>query len=333
MHVHSYDTIIEPFIKSAFPRRASLSSSACPAASACMRLAVTLLVAHASACRSTPLLGRLELAATDPDGRLSFHSACTKVYVDVGAFNYGGYVDELVAPGLPHDVCVLAFELRIDAWASLIARGVSGRGTAKHKSALPLGHFHPRGVALPYALSNEDGEGMLNVAVADGCSSLLPPRTRASDLSEYAATNPSQRHVNGSCTDVEAVRHVPTVTLRTVLLSWLPARVRASRLKVDAQGMDIAIVESAGRAALAALDEITLETYPTDCPPFYEGQPMCSAVLRRMSSLGFRPASTKFAQLGDGVPPWRCKKQRIRLCTRLRVLPAPPPQAPSSSRA
>ena len=78
--------------------------------------------------------------------------------------------------------------------------------------------------------------------------------------------------------------------------------------------MDIAIVESAGRAALAALDEITLETYPTDCPPFYEGQPMCSAVLRRMSSLGFRPASTKFAQLGDNA----CfKAQNVNRATRL----------------
>ena len=190
-------TIIELFIKSAFPRRKfvlglprSLRLYYAPRRHASV-------VAHASACRSTPLLGRLELAATDADGRLSFHPACTKVYVDVGASNYGGYVMACVC-GLPHDVRVLlsATDRR---GASLIARGVGGRrlGNTNRAAARPL---HP---GERCGLSNEDGEAANGVA--DGCSSLLPPH--ALPTSAVCRNQPHQRHVNGSCTDVEAVRH------------------------------------------------------------------------------------------------------------------------------
>ena len=263
------------------------------------------------------LLGRLEVAETDSSGHLILNPKCSEVYIDVGASNYGGFVDELLGASnyggflrVPPHVCVVAFEPRIDAWASLIARSMRGKHT--HKSSLPLGQFHPRGLVLPYAVSDVDGEGTLNVAVADGCSSLLSPRTRAADLGEYAATNPKQSHVNGTCTDVDAVRRVPTIRLDTVLASWLPRHVRASRLKVDAQGMDIAIVES-GKGQLHTFDGITMETYPTDCPPFYKGQPMCSEVLQRMGALGFKPSSGRFAAVGAAA----CfKRENINRVTR-----------------
>ena len=62
-----------------------------------MAVSLLLLLSHASAvAHGAPLLGRLELAATAADGSLLLNENRTVVYIDVGASNYGAFVDYAV---------------------------------------------------------------------------------------------------------------------------------------------------------------------------------------------------------------------------------------------
>mgnify|MGYP002008632346 FL=1 len=78
---------------------------------------------------------------------------------------------------------------------------------------------------------------------------------------------------------------MPTVTLRTVLGQWLPGW-RVKRLKIDAQGADLAVLTGAG-SELNRVDEVSMETLNDDCDGMYDGQPNCSTVVATMSRLGY----------------------------------------------
>ena len=79
---------------------------------------------------------------------------------------------------------------------------------------------------------------------------------------------------------------MPAITLRTVLGDWLP-HWRVTRLKIDAQGSDLAVLAAAGAEQLARVGEISLETLRDSCDGLYDGQPNCSTVVSTMAHLGF----------------------------------------------
>ena len=161
-----------------------------------------------------------------------------------------------------HRVFVLAFEPLLDKYSRQLAR--FSTPLAYHKNAVPLGHFDSQGIILPFTISSEEGNATFHVQALDGCSSLLKFGERK--LAGYG------RHVTTTCKDAVETRTVPTISLKTVLERWLPPHLRATRLKVDAQGMDMAIVNTAG-PRLADFDIVKMESYPSDCEPMYEGMP------------------------------------------------------------
>ena len=80
---------------------------------------------------------------------------------------------------------------------------------------------------------------------------------------------------------------MPTVTLRTVLGEWL-AGWPVYRMKIDAQGHDLAVVRTAGEEQLARVREVSMEVLNDECDGIYDGQENCSTVVEAMRGLGFR---------------------------------------------
>ena len=172
-------------------------------------------------------------------------------------------------------------------YAALLARN------SRPDTRVPLGYHHPRAMVLPFAVSgvtNRVREFQIS-GRTDGCASLLAPAS-----SYYSA----------DCINTSGVlerRAVPSVSLEAVLDGWLRGR-DVALAKVDAQGLDVGVVRSAGRhvGRLKAVQlEVVRDRPPLKCEPQYaaeEGRPSevkCGAVVEAMAELGFRPYDTNCA--------------------------------------
>ena len=89
------------------------------------------------------------------------------------------------------------------------------------------------------------------------------------------------------CGQAVGRRRVPLISLQTVLEDWLPER-RIAFVKVDAQGYDPLVAQSAGRAA-HRIEAIQLEMTAPKCALPYGGAPNCTATLQQMARLGGTP--------------------------------------------
>ena len=144
--------------------------------------------------------------------------------------------DTLATELLPHrrDLFAVSVEPLLDKYLRISSRWRHGAGDGYQ----PLARYHDRGLILPVALGDVGDQPQvrtLHVGTANaGCSSL-----REVD-----------RHSNRLkwCKRSAEAREVPVLSLRT-LLSWIhPPHREVEFLKVDAQGMDVDIVRSAGSA-------------------------------------------------------------------------------------
>ena len=209
-----------------------------------------------------------------PNGRIPVPNRTRELLVEIGTNAFDTW-DTQVLPKRPFAFLV-AFEPLVDKWALLLARNARARVVGA------LGWHHSRGVILPFAVSDRSGVVPFYVSPRDGCSSLR--RTHRPERGGWR----NNGFVRNACAKTVETRHVPAVTLRTVLDEWLPGW-RVTRLKVDAQGSDLSVLASAGASALRRVDEVSMETLHDDCDGIYVGQPNCTATLAKMDALGFRP--------------------------------------------
>ena len=172
------------------------------------------------------------------------------VVLEIGASDRDTMDVELL-PRRPYSFLITA-EPVIDKYARALARNINGRGDA-HQF---LGQHNPRGLALPIAIgpSNMAGVQKLNLQRNSGCSSLLPV-DRTSNRVRF-------------CRMPAEVREVPTVTLET-LLGWVNRTVEF--VKIDAQGLDLSIIQSAG-ARLSQVQAFQLEVNSDDCDAIYKAR-------------------------------------------------------------
>ena len=80
-------------------------------------------------------------------------------------------------------------------------------------------------------------------------------------------------------------RRVPAVSLEHVVSKWLRGR-DVSFVKVDAQGYDLAVAQSAASAA-RRIQVMKLEVTADECRTAYVGAPTCSSTVAGMRELGF----------------------------------------------
>ena len=142
----------------------------------------------------------------------------------------------------------------------------------------PLGQQHDRGIVLPVAVgptSNPDGELQpFRVGNVAGCSSLLNlSKTRAS--------------FGSWCLKTADVRQVWTVSLFS-LLGRLPRHSRVFFAKLDCQGFDLQVFQSAGKR-MEMVDFVSMEVVSDDCRPLYANQPKCTEIVAAMGASGFSP--------------------------------------------
>ena len=168
---------------------------------------------------------------------------------------------------------LIATEPLIEKYGRGLAR--NSKGAADHFQA--LGFHHARGIILPIAIGDGAAGGELktfHVHANSGCSSLLKVDGHSNRLKW--------------CKWVREKRQVPQATLRQVL-TWIGPR-PVELVKVDVQGMDLRVIESAGYL-LPQVRRFQLEVISDDCHGLYVGQPKCSAVVARAAQLGFEPAT------------------------------------------
>jgi FkbM family methyltransferase len=183
-------------------------------------------------------------------------------WIDVGA-HHGevtlGHAEQ--NPGLK----VYAFEPNLRVAASLIGRA-------------------PNFIVIPIAVAESDGQGQLQVNTYDDASSML-------SMDE----NVRRAWVGGEALQVEAQVAVPTIRLDTFMSLFSIASV--DFLKVDTQGMDLAVIRSAG-SRLRDIVRIRLEV-DLSPEPLYRGAASKDEVMEFMSSAGFRLVATEVQAYGQ----------------------------------
>jgi FkbM family methyltransferase len=129
----------------------------------------------------------------------------------------------------------------------------------------------PNYVVLPIAIAEHDGAADFHLNASEMSSSLL------------AINEDAKRSWAGMSIEVVSTNTVPTLRLDT-LMDLLEIQ-NVDFLKIDAQGMDLAVLRSAGQRILdIAKVQLEVETVPV---PFYVGSPPKSEVLCFLDRAGF----------------------------------------------
>ena len=140
---------------------------------------------------------------------------------------------------------------------------------------------------LPFAVAKQDGFATFHLdGTVDGCASLLNATgLRGLGIHGCASTRSGDREE----------RRVPTVSLRTVLGRWLAwedgGGWPVAYLKIDAQGMDVKVLESAGEL-MGRIQQVEMEVVRDTCPRMYETAPNCSESVEAMARFGFTTKKT-----------------------------------------
>ena|ERR1700730_606421 len=172
------------------------------------------------------------------------------IWIDIGAHNgeeTAGYARH--NPGLQ----IYAIEPNLRAAARLMGRSANY-------------------LVIPVAIAEEDGSADFHINQFEMASSLLP-------LNQEAVRS----WVGVENHKVESIVRVPTVRLDTLMnVIGIP---KVDFLKIDTQGMDLAVVRSAGNR-LKDIERIYLEVAVASTP-LYQGAPTKSEVVSFLEQAGF----------------------------------------------
>jgi FkbM family methyltransferase len=201
-------------------------------------------------------------ALSETFGRIARRRSYRRIWIDVGA-----HEGELTFPFAAADpsLLVYAFEPNLRAASRIMGR---------------LRNY----VVLPIAIAESDGTAELQLNAYEQSSSLLP----ADEAGVKSWRSEQEFKVIGSVT-------VPTMRLETFMIG---AGIEfIDFLKIDAQGLDLEVVKSAGdriRDVAKVQLEATTVSYRQ-----YEGAPGKSVVIEYMESMGFRLAGEEIQSHGQ----------------------------------
>eukprot|EP00931_Biecheleriopsis_adriatica_P061353 TRINITY_DN36890_c0_g1_i1.p1 TRINITY_DN36890_c0_g1~~TRINITY_DN36890_c0_g1_i1.p1 ORF type:complete len:293 (+),score=48.80 TRINITY_DN36890_c0_g1_i1:36-914(+) len=173
---------------------------------------------------------------------------------------------------------VLSFEPLLDKYAYLLNRFKADRDGQRHR----LGFQHERGLAFPFAVGC-NGVATLSVTDHDMCSSLFS--MSGESFPDGLDGSFGLEDVKQRCATAVEKRQVPCISLEHVIGSWLGGR-EIFFLKVDTQGSDLAIVQSAGKM-LDRIQHIQVEATCDNAPTLFVGAPKCSSILSFLQGAGY----------------------------------------------
>lgn len=262
---------------------------------------------HVWSSTGSALVAQLELTPL-VDGQIIIPDTITHIIIEVGC--NGHHVQwnsppPVRIPGIDpsnpiskqQHVLLVSFEPLLDKWAYYLSQGKLSlpkwKGDVEYKAmerpVPPTWAVPGRLLVLPFAINSDDSQGRarmgeaatFHVAESDGCSSLLEI--------DGAANIGNQGLHMPNCVKQNSARQVPVVSLETVVRQWLGNRF-ISFAKIDAQGVDLQVVQSAG-SAVSRFGSFRLEVVGDDCHLPYKDHPRCSDIVAGMSALGFESKS------------------------------------------
>lgn len=237
--------------------------------------------------RDGHLIGDIDLlGGFASSGELIAFRDAAEVWIDIGMNGASTSPPGEDFSRVGRDVAYIGFEPLLDKYAVSVGAFVHRNNPVAVGTVLPSAAAArtARSVILPMAvadLNNEPTE--LNVAQMDGCSSLnaLKPASALHGWDQNGVAN----QVRNRCTKVVETRRVPTVTLHTVLTTWLAGR-EVHFMHIDVQGRELNVLRSA-RGSIRQLRRFTLEVPSPKCAVLTVGGPTCGQVFREVSALGF----------------------------------------------
>ena len=220
------------------------------------------------------------LAGFDSDGGLVAMKNAKAIWLDIGintrptempGKNFG-------ALGV-NATYYLGFEPLIDKWAANVGRNVAfGQFVQLGTAGVPGARIRDESTLMvPIAVADMDDQpATFTVSNIDGCSTLNTPRD----------TNAMKGWQSGmsACNTVRERRTVPTISLKTVLQSWLYGRV-VEFLHVDVQGAELSVLRSGGD--LRQVQRLLLEVPNPSCATLTVGAPSCQEVVDFATQSGF----------------------------------------------
>ena len=268
------------------------------------RQQVHRLRAELAPARSSPSALKATLhVAHLTNGSIPMPASTENVIMEIGCSDMFTLDEHL----LPHDTnFLISFEPLLEKYAVLLARGTprfhpEGGGDR----SVPLAHHHRRGVVLPIAVSPQGGAvGSFKVSTRAGCSSMLPV-VNSTSWGQF-------------CAELLDTREVPSISLETAL-GLVPPHLPVAHLKLDVQGVDLALIQSVDAALLRRrVSTFSMEVVAEDCNPLYVGQPRCAEVLRYARSIGYVPYGEEGARGGKSFScrGWReCDEVKEASCS------------------
>lgn len=217
------------------------------------------------------------------NGSLQLPEGTGDVYIEIGANSRNLLIDELPLGAFP-SAALLTFEPLMHKWAKIMSRETSPDSFQR------AGFYHERAMAFPIAIHGSGEVQQFNVALLDGCSSLLPGNAAFKEEKDGVLVGPPDNNYNPwvahQCVDAAEQRQVPTVSLEVVIRDWLRDEHDIPHIKIDAQGFDFLAFKTAGNY-MHRIQKALFEVWADRCRPLYVGQLQCRAVLREMRALHY----------------------------------------------
>ena len=190
-----------------------------------------------------------------------------RIWIEVGAHVWENlqYSPEF---GRSENDFLISFEPLLDKYAMLLSEY-----KADVTERRPLGFQHQRGLVFPFAVGCDDRYTPFTVTTYDMCSTVL------------GMTSGSTGYWPEACSNAVDKRMVPCITLRHVIESWLSGQ-EVFYLKIDAQGFDLNVVQSAG-PMLRKVEHIELEGACDRVSGLYASAPNCSTIWNHMNRAGY----------------------------------------------
>jgi hypothetical protein len=244
------------------------------------------------------LFARLQVAKLH-HGHLRMPPTTTHVIMEVGCSDFQT-LDVTMNDRSP-SAFLISFEPLLDKYSTLLARGNERfHGANARDASTPLGHNHQRAVVLPMALSPQGGPVNISVSKVAGCSSIRPLRS----LQEAAKAK-----VPWCGGQAVEQRTVLSLSLGTAL--GLAGKLPVSWLKLDAQGLDLALFNTLSPGWGASVLSIEMEVRSAKCPQLYTGAADCDQVVSFFRAAGFTEVGKCPVGLNGGSHA-RCNNPKMR---------------------
>lgn len=232
------------------------------------------VASNASMVERNTLFAQVSLLSLLPNGTIRVPEGTRRIFLEVGPNSHLTMDVEQLQQF--EDAFLISFEPMLHQYAALLAR------KSEPDKLNSLGEHHERGVVLPFAIAPTNGMMDLHTAgSADFCASLLRPQN----------AKPLHRECADPSLPLDS-RQVPAVRLETAL-GWLAWRHGSGWpidfLKLDAGGMEIEVLRSAGKQ-LPRILRVQLDVHGDSCPRLYIGSLTCSETVAAMQDLGYHVA-------------------------------------------